>query len=116
MTEGKKSVVLHFSFMEKLRVITVEGYQGNKKCTEQLLVKLFPGDEGMHSPNAANAEALPSGTTSWEAQLPGRPFKWAQWLGGLTFLRSDPEGHCGTSTITQEPFWKVIDRIREVLA
>jgi len=94
---------LRFVLMVKLRVISVEGPIGP-------LSALFPNDDGGHSPNPANSQHLPSHSTLWEESLPGRPYQWAQWLGGLSFLRSEP--HHTSSTIPREPFKAVMDALK----
>lgn len=107
------TLTMRFLLLVKLNVITVEAaWQGGDG--PGLLGRLFPGDDGSHSPNAANALWLASQSTEWDASLPGKPFRWAQWLGGLTFLRSEPGvgSNCG-STIPKEPFSTVMRLVQE---
>ncbi len=58
---------------------------------------LFPEDNGLCTPNLSNmhmhvvtgAEGGDRGgvdnTFSFPSDIPGRPYRWAQWLGGLYF-------------------------------
>jgi len=77
---------IRFQFLPKLNIVTAEA-QGNPR----LLINLFPGDTGECLPNLSiyHDEALVNATsivTGIEEKFPGRPFLWAQWLGGLMFL------------------------------
>jgi len=117
---GKKCLVVRFTLMAQLNVLSVSTIQDRCKGVanaEAILVDLFPDDDGSNSPNLANAQWLPSQTTMWDKGLPGRPFKWAQWLGGLTFLRSaQSDSGSSSSTIPQEPFRMVVQLLRKRMA
>jgi hypothetical protein len=53
-----------------------------------LLCNLVPDDTGRDSPNPANA-FLVDGNFAYDPASPWRPYKWAQWLGGLDFLADE---------------------------
>lgn len=53
-----------------------------------LLCNLVPDDTGRDSPNPANA-FLVEGNFAYDPASPWRPYKWAQWLGGLDFLADE---------------------------
>ncbi|XP_061178240.1 THO complex subunit 5 homolog isoform X1 [Saccostrea echinata] len=59
---------------------------------KSILTDLYPGDHGNTSPNPANQYELRKlglkDFTSYISEV-GRPYLWAQWLGGLQFLENN---------------------------
>jgi len=91
--EKKSTIVLRFMFMTQLNVLTVEStWAHDSSSAAKLLVNLFPDDPGTCSPNPDNAQLLPSQSLVWDKKLPGQPFKWVQWLGGLGAIIKPQEG------------------------
>eukprot|EP01084_Bolivina_argentea_P169205 293342_1 len=92
------TAVIRFQYMPELNIVTV---QQMTKEPENLLCYLFPEDDGLHTPNLSNShicvadgqdgmdgihvgEGL-NNTFTFPSDIPGRPYRWAQWLGGLCF-------------------------------
>eukprot|EP00741_Cyanophora_paradoxa_P017619 tig00021012_g17019.t1 len=66
---------------------------GAVESAASLLANLFPDDTGEETPNPANHHtAGGAGRFKFAAGYPGRPFKWAQWAAGLSFLPEFPQG------------------------
>lgn len=66
-----------------------------------LLTNLFPNDTGKDTPNPANhhgpaAQASARGVFDFPADVPCRPYRWAQWLAGLHFPQTRAAAAAGT--------------------
>jgi len=113
--EKSASVQLQFVFLRQLNVISVKSKWNSKHrsgATGALLVNLFPEDPGLLSPNPANAQWLPSKSTAWDPQLPGRPYRWAQQLAGLSFEGIVQQG----SEPSEVHFRAVVSRVKARIA
>lgn len=90
LQEGAKSspaLTLTISYLPALNVVTA-----SVPAAEELaLIGLYPGDNGTHSPNPANA-FLAEGEFKFDVTKKGRPFKWLQRFCGLNFLADSTEG------------------------
>ncbi|KAL8560659.1 hypothetical protein ACOMHN_052675 [Nucella lapillus] len=105
---GKDGSVLHltFWFLPILHIITV-GVKviasrdvstssitgGDLLLAHSVLDELYPGDHGDTTPNPANQYELSRygmGEFGQYVGNVGRPYMWAQWLGGLQFLATMP--------------------------
>lgn len=98
---------LTFSYLVVLQIVTVqiELKPGNTSgvstslasdllSPKHLLTCLYPGDDGLESPNPTNEYQLSKiGMESLSAYIneTGHPYRWAQWLAGLDFLPESPE-------------------------
>ncbi|XP_033747384.1 THO complex subunit 5 homolog isoform X2 [Pecten maximus] len=96
---------LTFHYQMSLEIITVDTkFQpspdnvtssisgGDLLSAESVLNDIYPGDHGNTTPNPANQYELRRlGLRDFTHYIPelGRPFLWAQWLGGLQFLDHD---------------------------
>jgi len=103
--EAGSSVVIQFSYAQQLRFITSRcivvgkdldlSFKSEVLADADLLSWLFPGDDGLHSPNPATAHQLqrlaPAAAPSTLVPPPlGRAYKWAQQLAGLAFPDPSP--------------------------
>eukprot|EP01102_Stenamoeba_stenopodia_P000386 TRINITY_DN10363_c0_g1_i1.p1 TRINITY_DN10363_c0_g1~~TRINITY_DN10363_c0_g1_i1.p1 ORF type:complete len:562 (-),score=158.50 TRINITY_DN10363_c0_g1_i1:62-1747(-) len=82
---------VRFEYLPRLNIIVVHTDETN------MLVNLFSNDTGIESPNPATALLMKT-KFDWETESTKRPYKWAQWLGGLDFLaplfdRSETDVH-----------------------
>ncbi|KAG0724310.1 THO complex subunit 5 [Chionoecetes opilio] len=96
-TKEGNSVQVSFNYMQVLRIITAKcsvHLQESPKAAltdvisgDTLLSCLFPEDDGKTSPNPANFFQLNYNHINLTDHLPttGRPYKWAQYLAGLSF-------------------------------
>ncbi|XP_025089480.1 THO complex subunit 5 homolog B-like isoform X2 [Pomacea canaliculata] len=115
---GKEGSTLHLtlSYLPALNIITV-GVNvlpskdvvtscitgGDLLSPQSILDELYPGDHGETTPNPASQYELGrygmGDFSQYVAQL-GRPYIWAQWLGGLQFLEScELEGACCSAQV-----------------
>ena len=98
---GVSGTEITFSYLVRLHVVV-----SHCKQKRNLLVDLFPDDDGTTMPNNASASTVPSdfafdfSCTYGEA----RPFMWAQHLAGLSFLPPLPR------TITEDETQKIIEK------
>eukprot|EP00656_Telonema_subtile_P022967 TRINITY_DN2425_c0_g1_i5.p1 TRINITY_DN2425_c0_g1~~TRINITY_DN2425_c0_g1_i5.p1 ORF type:complete len:554 (-),score=185.66 TRINITY_DN2425_c0_g1_i5:45-1706(-) len=105
----EEEATLTFKYLTNLNIVTVESkWAPQKQSAHGLLVNLFPDDTGEESPNPANA-CLLEGSLEFDSSIAGRPYKWVQWLAGLTFLESSPNS--AHSVIPQESFRAMMSRI-----
>lgn len=89
------SVILTFYYLQCLSIITVKcsvtvhKNPRTKVSGEDLLSSLFPGDTGTSSPNPATLYQLNRANISQPELFNaiGRPYHWAQALGGLNFSK-----------------------------
>ncbi|CAL4120856.1 unnamed protein product, partial [Meganyctiphanes norvegica] len=95
------SVTLSFHYLQCLRIVTVKcsvNVQEKPKTMlsdvvsgDHLLNSLFPGDTGTSSPNPATLYQLNRARINvaelFSFSVTGRPYHWAQALGGLTFSK-----------------------------
>ncbi|CAM9146294.1 unnamed protein product [Ectocarpus sp. 12 AP-2014] len=97
---------VRFSFLPSLGVVAVRpaAHDGGVP-----LANLFPADTGKDTPNPANhhnkaAQASPLGVFEYPADIPCRPYRWAQRLAGLRFPpAADGGGPVAASTMPIEP-------------
>lgn len=78
---------MRFSYLPALGIVAVCPQPG---APPGILANLFPNDTGKNTPNPANhhskaARASPLGIFEYPADVPCRPYRWAQWLAGLHF-------------------------------
>eukprot|EP00903_Cladosiphon_okamuranus_P019894 g18286.t1 len=78
---------VRFSFLPALGIVAVCPPPGAPKG---ILANLFPNDTGKDTPNPANhhgkaARVSPLGIFQYPADVPCRPYRWAQWMAGLHF-------------------------------
>ena len=107
------SATFTFRHHVALRVVSCETHAS---LDADLLVNLFPDDDGEETPNAANA--LRSRGFRWDAdgRRRERPFRWCQHLAGVDFLPAAPTTgaaaavHEGVATHQRQA------RVRNVLA
>lgn len=98
--KGEAQLVLTFSYLIELQVVTVETelkdatgarkLQSDLLSSKTILNSLYPGDNGTESPNPANTFQLQRiGIDSWSTftDTVGSPYLWCQWLSGLDFLQ-----------------------------
>lgn len=81
------TLIIRFSYLPELGIVVVCPPTGS---SSSLLANLFPNDIGRDTPNPANhhgraARASPRGVFEFPADVPCRPYRWAQWLAGLHF-------------------------------
>jgi len=104
--ETGSSVVIQFSYAQQLRFITSRcivvgkdldlSFKSDVLSDADLLSSLFPGDDGLQSPNPATSHQLhrtsPGSAKASTAVPPalGRAYKWAQQLAGLAFPDPTP--------------------------
>lgn len=94
-TKEGSSVTLTFYYLQCLGIITVKcsvrvpKNPRTKVNGEDLLSSLFPGDTGASSPNPATLYQLKQASISQPElfNATGRPYHWAQALGGLNFSK-----------------------------
>ncbi|CAM9748039.1 unnamed protein product [Pylaiella littoralis] len=82
-----KALSVHFSYLPALGVVAAYPQPG---APPGILANLFPNDTGHNTPNPVNhhgkaARASPLGIFEYPADVPCRPYRWAQWLAGLHF-------------------------------
>ena len=111
---GSGTATFTFRHHVALRVVSCETHAS---LDADLLVNLFPDDDGEETPNAANA--LRSRGFRWDAdgRRRERPFRWCQHLAGVDFLPAAPPTtgaaaavHEGVATHQRQA------RVRNVLA
>ncbi|XP_046356426.1 THO complex subunit 5 homolog [Haliotis rufescens] len=101
-TRDGSSLHLTFHYLLVLQIITVNVKVncgpdtitnsisgGDLLSLDSILNELYPGDHGKTTPNQANQyELVKQGMHEFSEYLceVGRPYMWAQWLGGLQFL------------------------------
>ena len=124
---GKRGTLkLTFTYLPELEVITVDGEwkpaKGRKKLTgPDLLADLFEGDQGLELPNPASVHVLGSGTWSGgsgKAAGKARPYRWAQWLGGLYYPRPNNAAQEATANGVDGDAgqsWSVYETIQRIL-
>jgi hypothetical protein len=72
--------LIRFQYMEELQLVVAEA------SSPHLLTNLFPSDTGERTPNLANCHmAGVSGDFVFPSDIAGRPYRWVQWLAGLSF-------------------------------
>ena len=86
-SSSSSSFSVRFSFLPALGIVAVCPPAGAPKG---ILANLFPNDTGKDTPNPANhhgkaARASPLGIFRYPADVPCRPYRWAQWMAGLHF-------------------------------
>lgn len=86
-TAPENSFTLRFCYLPSLGIVAVTP---SSNVTHAILANLFPNDTGQNTPNPTNhhsraAKLSPSGLFQYPADLPCRPYRWAQWLAGLHF-------------------------------
>lgn len=100
-TKEKSSVLLTFYYLQSLRIVTVKclvniqekpkTMQSDVVSGDNLLNCLFPGDSGTSSPNPATLYQLNRARINvaelFKFSVTGRPYHWAQSLGGLSFSK-----------------------------
>ncbi|CAM9244068.1 unnamed protein product [Ectocarpus fasciculatus] len=79
---------VRFSFLPSLGIVAVRPAAAHDSRAP--LANLFPTDTGKDTPNPANhhnkaAQASPLGVFEYPADVPCRPYRWAQRLAGLHF-------------------------------
>lgn len=86
-TSTADTLKVRFSFLPSLGIVAVRpaAHDGGTP-----LANLFPADTGKDTPNPANhhnkaAQASPLGVFEYPADVPCRPYRWAQRLAGLRF-------------------------------
>lgn len=82
-----KTFSARFSYLPALGIVAVCPQPGSPPG---ILANLFPDDTGRKTPNQANhhskaARSSPLGIFEYPADVPCRPYRWAQWLAGLHF-------------------------------
>ncbi|KAG5177663.1 Fms-interacting protein-domain-containing protein [Tribonema minus] len=80
------AAVVRFQYMPRLALVVVAVPQG----PDHVLSELFPGDDGLRTPNLVNhmmygARVGAAGVFEYPADVPARPYRWAQWLAGFHF-------------------------------
>ncbi|XP_074597139.1 THO complex subunit 5 [Brevipalpus obovatus] len=113
----KIELKIEFFHIIHLGIITVKVYLNMSQENHQsdilnaeILSNLFPGDDGLRSPNPNNDYLLESlKLEKFDQLIPkiGRPFKWAQALGGLSFMSREPG-----ELDTVKTFCSVIQKIK----
>mmetsp|Transcript_13555 Transcript_13555/g.17587 ORF Transcript_13555/g.17587 Transcript_13555/m.17587 type:complete len:651 (-) Transcript_13555:104-2056(-) len=99
-------VMLRFELLEALDVVTVTA-----EAHQALLANLFPNDTGVFLPRTvAKYTETQERNTIFPSHLKGRPYKWAQWLAGLTYLDPSMPNHSQPST--REIVENVLTRVR----
>lgn len=94
---------MRFSFLPALGIVAVCPQAGTSPA---ILANLFPNDTGKDTPNPVNhhgkaARASPQGILQYPADIPCRPYRWAQWLAGLHF--PPPAGASPRSGVAELP-------------
>jgi THO complex subunit 5 len=93
--------VVRFEYLIHLNVVTVNSYMPNNAQDKDVLVNLYPNDTGDESPNFANYVIFDNKKFVFDVTKKGRPFRWAQSLAGLTFLRPPPTQYSQEQTEVQ---------------
>ena len=110
---GPGSATCTFRHHVALRVVSCET---RASLDADLLVNLFPDDDGEESPNAANALRWRGFRWDADGRRRERPFRWCQHLAGVDFLPAAPRAglaeavHEGVATHQRQA------RVRHVLA
>ena len=110
---GSGSATCTFRHHVALRVVSCET---RASLDADLLVNLFPDDDGEESPNAANALRWRGFRWDADGRRRERPFRWCQHLAGVDFLPAAPRAglaeavHEGVATHQRQA------RVRHVLA
>ena len=110
---GSGSATCTFRHHVALRVVSCET---RASLDADLLVNLFPDDDGEESPNAANALRWRGFRWDADGRRRERPFRWCQHLAGVDFLPAAPTTgaaaavHEGVATHQRQA------RVRNVLA
>ncbi|CAM9628417.1 unnamed protein product, partial [Sphacelaria rigidula] len=86
-TAPENSFTLRFCYLPSLGIVAVTS---PPNAAHAILANLFPNDTGQNTPNPTNhhsraAKLSSSGLFQYPADLPCRPYRWAQWLAGLHF-------------------------------
>ena len=127
---GKRGGTLRltFTYLPELETITADGEwkpsKGRKKLAgPELLADLFEGDQGLELPNPASVHVLGSGTWSGDgAGKPAgkaRPYRWAQWLGGLYYPRPNSAAEEATAkglAGDAGQSWSVYETLQRILS
>ncbi|XP_011308735.1 THO complex subunit 5 homolog [Fopius arisanus] len=97
--KNQTKMSLKFLYMTLLKIVTVESYlttddtgppAGDMLMSESVLKELYPKDFGIDSPNPANFYQLSrQNFGSFSSLGVGTPYKWAQRMAGLQFIRND---------------------------
>lgn len=108
---------VRFSYLPTLGVVAVSPPPTG--ASAGILANLFPNDTGKDTPNAANhhgaaARASPLGVFEYPADVPCRPYRWAQWLAGLHFPPPAP-GAAGTAVGAKTPVMPIEPSTRALL-
>jgi len=110
-TSKKQEATLTFTYLTQLNIVAIESqWDPDQSSNHSLLLDLFPNDSGVESPNPANSSVLPENSLEFDAERRARPYKWVQWLAGLTFLQTNPTSE--SCIVPQESFRAVVARIR----
>ena len=110
---GSGSATSTYRHHVALRVVSCET---RASLDADLLVNLFPDDDGEESPNAANALRWRGFRWDADGRRRERPFRWCQHLAGVDFLPAAPRAglaeavHEGVATHQRQA------RVRHVLA
>ncbi|XP_064612644.1 THO complex subunit 5 homolog [Liolophura sinensis] len=124
------SLQLSFTYIVMLNIVTV-GVKvqaagdtnlnsisgGDLLSPDSILDDLYPGDHGNNTPNPANHYDLRRvGSTDFSEHIchTGKPYRWAQWLGGLQFL-ADTEQVKARSTVSASYMQETIRLLRQRL-
>jgi len=79
-------VLLVFKYFPALNVVTVEA-----ENQRGLLANIYPNDTGQYLPHTSMEKgSVESKKQLFPEEMPGRPYKWLQWLAGIYNLT--PEG------------------------
>ena len=96
---------MKFEYLPQLNIIIVSTVNSNDK---NLLVNLYPNDTGLYIPNPMSRYKHES--KLFDETVTGRPYKWAQWLGGLDFIQEDRSTQ--NNEVKAHPLGSVISQIR----
>ena len=113
LVEGSGSATRRFGITWRYAAVSCET---RASLDADLLVNLFPDDDGEESPNAANALRWRGFRWDADGRRRERPFRWCQHLAGVDFLPAAPRAglaeavHEGVATHQRQA------RVRHVLA
>lgn len=102
VADVQRSLKIKFEFLEALNLVVVSTNDG----MESVLINLFPNDSGLISPNPAAQEF------KLEENVKGRPYKWAQWLGGFNYIYEETAASPGSRKV-HYPFSVVMEKIQK---
>lgn len=102
---------MKFEYLPTLNIILVSTLSNADK---NLLVNLYPNDSGQFVPNPVTRYKYDQ-SQIFDESIQGRPYKWAQWLGGLEFLQESCQENSTESRKGQHPLGSVIAQIKSRL-